>query len=102
MEKNWINLLDEMEKFLYENIELSINANKTDNLIPYLLDTEKVIEILKKLKLLQKEQNGFSEKQVYRLNKLKEYLLDIGNDDNNIGKLMYLEIQKIYNNIEEY
>lgn len=102
MEKNWINLLDEMEEFLYENIELSINANKTDNLIPYLLDTEKVIEILKKLKLLQKEQNGFSEKQVYRLNKLKEYLLDIGNDDNNIGKLMYLEIQKIYNNIEEY
>lgn len=102
MEKNWIDLLDKMEQFLYENIELSISANKTNNLIPYLLDTEEIVAILKKLKLLKEEQNGFSEEQLNRLNKLKEHLLDFGNDNKNIGKSIYFEIKRIYNNIEEY
>lgn len=98
MEEEWINLLDEMEQFLFDDIAESLNANRTDEVFPYLLDTEKVVEILKRLKRIEVEQNGFNEAQLLKLNYLKNYLLDLDNK----GKSIYWEIQRIYNNIEEY
>lgn len=98
MEEEWINLLDEMEKFLFDDIAESLNANRTDEVFPYLLDTEKVVKILKKLKRIEVEQKGFNEAQLLKLNYLKNYLLDLDNK----GKSIYWEIQRIYNNIEEY
>lgn len=98
MEEEWINLLDEMEQFLFDDIAESLNANRTDEVFPYLLDTEKVVTILKKLKRIEEEQNGFNEAQLLKLNYLKNYLLDLDNK----GKSIYWEIQRIYNNIEEY
>lgn len=98
MEEEWINLLDEMEKFLFDDIAESLNANRTDEVFPYLLDTEKVVKILKRLKRIEEEQNGFNEAQLLKLNYLKNYLLDLDNK----GKSIYWEIQRIYNNIEEY
>lgn len=98
MEEEWINLLDEMEQFLFDDIAESLNANRTDEVFPYLLDTEKVVKILKRLKRIEVEQNGFNEAQLLKLNYLKNYLLDLDNK----GKSIYWEIQRIYNNIEEY
>ena len=98
MEEEWINMLDEMEQFLFDDIAESLNANRTDEVFPYLLDTEKVVTILKKLKRIEEEQNGFNEAQLLKLNYLKNYLLDLDNK----GKSIYWEIQRIYNNIEEY
>ena len=98
MEEEWINLLDEMEQFLFDDIAESLNANRTDEVFPYLLDTEKVVTILKRLKRIEEEQNGFNEAQLLKLNYLKNYLLDLDNK----GKSIYWEIQRIYNNIEEY
>ena len=98
MEEEWINLLDEMEQFLFDDMTESLNANRTDEVFPYLLNTEKVVTILKKLKRIEQEQKGFNEAQLLKLNYLKNNLLDLDNK----GKSIYWEIQRIYNNIEEY
>jgi len=97
----WYTLNEKMEEFLYGDKGIITTAFADENLNTYLLDTDKVIELLKELKELEMIQVGLTENQKKQLNILKDRFLEIDNGKNNVNE-MYKEIKRIYENIEEY
>lgn len=102
MESNndkWYSLNEKMEEFMYGDTGILTVAFSDENLKTYKFDIDKVIEIIKELKELEKI--GLTESQKKQLCILKDRFLDIENGENSINE-MYQEIKKIYENIEEY
>ena len=97
----WYALNEKMEEFMYGEKGIVTTAFADENLNTYFLDTDKIIELLKELKELEKIQEGFTENQKRQLNILKDKFLEIENERNNINE-MYQEIKRIYENIEGY
>lgn len=98
-EERWYALNEKMEEFLYGKNGIFTVAYADEDLKIYLMDTDKVIEILKELKVLEKI--GLTDNQLKKLSILKNSFLEIENSRNNIKK-MYQEIKRIYENIDEY
>lgn len=98
-EERWYALNEKMEEFLYGKNGILTVAYADEDLKTYLMDTNKVIEILKELKELEKI--GLTDDQLKKLSILKNSFLEIENSRNNIKK-MYQEIRRIYENIDEY
>ncbi len=97
----WNALKEKLEEFMYGDKGIITTAFVDEDLNTYLLNTDKIIELLKELKKLEKIQIGLTKNQKKQLNILKERFLEIENGKNNINE-MYKEIKKIYENIEEY
>ena len=98
-EERWYALNEKMEEFLYGKNRILTVAYAHEDLKTYLMDTDKLIEILKELKELEKI--GLTDDQLKKLSILKNSFLEIENSRNNIKK-MYQEIRRIYENIDEY
>lgn len=98
-EERWYALNEKMEEFLYGTNGILTVAYADEDLRTYLMDTDKVIEILKELKEL--ELIGLTDNQLKKLSILKNSFLEIENSRNNVKK-MYQEIKRIYENINEY
>lgn len=102
MESNkdkWYSLNEKMEEFMYGDTGILTVAFFDENLKTYKFDIDKVIEIIKELKELEKL--GLTESQKKQLSILKDRFLEIKNDQNNINNI-YNQIKNIYNNIEEF
>lgn len=97
----WNALKEKLEEFMYGDKGIITTAFVDEDLNTYLLNTDKIIELLKELKKLEKIQKGLTKNQKKQLNILKERFLEIENGKNNINE-MYKKIKKIYENIEEY
>ena len=97
----WYALNEKMEEFMYGDRGIITTAFVDENLNTYLLNMDKIVELLKELKELEKIQVGFTENQKKQLNILKDRFLEIENGKNNVNEI-YQEIKRIYENIEEY
>lgn len=97
----WYALNEKMEEFMYGDRGIITTAFVDENLNTYLLNMDKIVELLKELKELEKIQVGFTENQKKQLNTLKDRFLEIENGKNNVNEI-YQEIKRIYENIEEY
>lgn len=100
-ENKWNALKEKLEKFMYGDKGIIATAFADENLDTYLLDTDKVIKLLKELKEIEREQKELTKDQKKQLNVLKDRFLEIENGKNNVNE-MYQEIKRIYENIDEY
>ena len=90
-----------LEEIMYGEDGIEITVFREKNLDRYLIDTNIVIELFKELKQLEKDQNGFTKDQIGTFQRMKEDLLSLKDESNNIIEI-YEELSKIYKNIEEY
>lgn len=97
----WNTLKEKLEEFMYGDKGIITTAFADENLNTYLLDTNQVINLLKELKEIEKQQKELTENQKKQLNILKDRFLEIENGKNNVNA-MYQEIKRIYENIDEY
>lgn len=100
-ENKWNALKEKLEEFMYGDKGIIATAFADENLDTYLLDTDKVIKLLKELKEIEREQKELTKDQKKQLNILKDRFLEIENGKNNVNE-MYQEIKRIYENIDEY
>lgn len=100
-ENKWNALKEKLEEFMYGDKGIIATAFADENLDTYLLDTDKVIKLLKELKEIEREQKELTKDQKKQLNVLKDRFLEIENGKNNVNE-MYQEIKRIYENIDEY
>ena len=97
----WYKICEEIDELMYgENGIVTVAFADTD-LENFRLDIDKVINILKEIKEIEKVQGKLNNKQIEKLNHIKLNFLDIENKRNGI-KQMYKQIKVIYENIEEY
>lgn len=99
--KIWNSIKEKLEEIMYGEDGIEITVFREKNLDRYLIDTNIVIELFKELKQLEKDQNGFTKDQIGTFQRMKEDLLSLKDESNNIIEI-YEELSKIYKNIEEY
>ena len=99
--KIWNSIKEKLEEIMYGEDGIEITVFREKNLDRYLIDTNIVIELFKELKQLEKDQNGFTKDQIGTFQRMKEDLLSLKDESNNIIEI-YEELSKIYENIEEY
>ena len=99
--KIWNSIKEKLEEIMYGEDGIEITVFREKNLDRYLIDTNIVIELFKELKQLEKDQNGFTKDQIGTFQRMKEDLLSLKAQSNNIIEI-YEELSKIYENIEEY
>ncbi len=99
MEEQWNKVLIEIDEFMYGEKGLVTTAYADRDLNTYLWDMDKIEEILKKLKEIEKNQNGFSQEQKLKLEVFKDTFLEIDNGENKI-KRIYRELLEKYKNLD--
>ena len=99
--KIWNSIKEKLEEIMYGEDGIEITVFREKNLDRYLIDTNIVIELFKELKQLEKDQNGFTKDQIGTFQRMKEDLLSLKDESNNIIEI-YEVLSKIYKNIEEY
>lgn len=98
---HWKSILVKLEEIMYGENGIETIVLRERNLDKYLINTDNVITVFKELKLLEQEQNGFTEEQLASLENMRDDLLSLKYSSNNIVEI-YNEFSKIYQDIEEY
>lgn len=98
---HWKSILEKLEEIMYGENGIETIVLREKNLDKYLINTDNVITVFKELKLLEQEQNGFTEEQLASLENMRDDLLSLKYSSNNIVEI-YNEFSKIYQDIEEY
>ena len=98
---HWKSILEKLEEIMYGENGIETIVLRERNLDKYLINTDNVITVFKELKLLEQEQNGFTEEQLASLENMRDDLLSLKYSSNNIVEI-YNEFSKIYQDIEEY
>ena len=98
---NWYKICEEIDELMYGENGIVTTAFADPDLENFRLDTDKVINILKEIKEIEKVQGKLNNKQIEKLKHIKLNFLEIENGKNGI-KQMYNQIKIIYENIEEY
>lgn len=98
---HWKSILEKLEEIMYGENGIETIVLRKRNLDKYLINTDNVVTVFKELKLLEQEQNGFTEEQLASLENMRDDLLSLKYSSNNIVEI-YNEFSKIYQNIEEY
>lgn len=98
---HWKSILVKLEEIMYGENGIETIVLRERNLDKYLINTDNVVTVFKELKLLEQEQNGFTEEQLASLENMRDDLLSLKYSSNNIVEI-YNEFSKIYQDIEEY
>ena len=98
---HWKSILVKLEEIMYGENGIETIVLRERNLDKYLINTDNVVTVFKELKLLEKEQKGFTEEQLASLENMRDDLLSLKYSSNNIVEI-YNEFSKIYQDIEEY
>ena len=98
---HWKSILVKLEEIMYGENGIETIVLRERNLDKYLINTDNVVTVFKELKLLEQEQNGFTEEQLASLENIRDDLLSLKYSSNNIVEI-YNEFSKIYQDIEEY
>ena len=98
---HWKSILVKLEEIMYGENGIETIVLRERNLDKYLINTDNVVTVFKELKLLEQEQNGFTEEQLASLENMRDDLLSLKYSNNNILEI-YNEFSKIYQDIEEY
>ena len=98
---HWKSILEKLEEIMYGENGIETIVLRERNLDKYLINTDNVVTVFKELKLLEQEQNGFTEEQLASLENMRDDLLFLKYSSNNIVEI-YNEFSKIYQDIEEY
>ena len=96
----WEEIVNDFDDFLYGplGIEQSVFGNVSGDF--YDIDTDAVVDILKKLKELEILQNGILDYQKEKLEFLKEDFLNLDNGNNQIEDVYY-QLNDLYMKIDE-
>ena len=98
---HWKSILVKLEEIMYGENGIETIVLRERNLDKYLINTDNVVTVFQELKLLEQEQNGFTEEQLASLENMRDDLLSLKYSSNNIVEI-YNEFSKIYQDIEEY
>ena len=72
---HWKSILVKLEEIMYGENGIETIVLRERNLDKYLINTDNVVTVFKELKLLEQEQNGFTEEQLASLENMRDDLL---------------------------